>query len=112
MSTRFKSYKTQVLDKIKKNELATLEALGIAVSNDVADNVTALHLIKTGALHGSFFHQVNQKEKSVRVGTDKHYGIYLEKGTSRGIKAYRFFQGAVEKNTARYKEIAEEYMNE
>lgn len=92
----FKSNKKAVIDALTRGEKAALEAIGVFV-----DGAASLRSpVDTGNLRASITHQVNEREKSVQIGTPVEYAPYVELGTKR-MKAQPYLTPAVESNLNR-----------
>ncbi|WP_187443522.1 HK97-gp10 family putative phage morphogenesis protein [Rossellomorea aquimaris] len=59
-----------------------------------------------GNLRGSITHQVNEGKRSVEIGTNVDYSIFVEKGTSR-MSPQPYLTPAVEGNKEQIKALAE-----
>ena len=102
---RFESNKKNVLAALTNAERAALEAIGVFVDAEASLRSPVL----TGNLRASMTHRVNDREKSVTIGTPTEYAPYVEKGTSR-MRAQPFLTPAVEDNITEIRNIAADHL--
>lgn len=98
---------------ITKAESRTLKGIGIFVEGEaVARSPVGQYDDGRvgGNLKGSWNHRVDEKDKSVTVGTPVDYAIFVEKGTRRGQKAQNVLTGAAEDNLSKLKKLVGELM--
>jgi HK97 gp10 family phage protein len=105
MKMRYESNKKAVIEAITKGQRAALEAIGVFVDGEASLRSP----VDTGNLRASVTHQVNEKEKSVQIGTPVEYAPYVELGT-KNMKAQPYLTPAVENNITRIRNIAAEYL--
>jgi HK97 gp10 family phage protein len=67
----------RIAKQLNENERRALEAIGLFVRGEAQVRCP----VDTGNLRDSIDYQVNEGRKSVMVGTNVEYGIYVEKGT-------------------------------
>ena len=116
----------EVLQAMKEQVLLGLEAVGQEAEGYAKDETP----VDTGRLRNSITHKVVEDENAVYVGTNVHYGIYLEYGTgiyadngqgrktpwsyednkgkwhtTRGMKPRHFLKKAVSDHANHFKEI-------
>lgn len=83
-----------------------LEAVGITAEG----YAKLLCPVDTGRLRNSISHAVDEKEKTVYIGTNVEYAPYVELGTSR-TKAQPFLKPAATNHTEEYKALISQYIN-
>lgn len=105
--TNFKSNKKQVLQELRKKQIAALHAIGAYVDGEAVVRCP----VDTGNLRSSINHSVNEAERSVSIGTPVYYGIYIELGTYK-MAEQPFLKPAVEQNISNIKGIASRYMGD
>ena len=93
------------LPKVKKEleswELKALEAIGMFVDGEAVLRCP----VDTGNLRSSIRYIVNSDKKSVIVGTNTEYAVFVEKGTGKAA-AQPFLTPAAEENVKQITEIA------
>jgi HK97 gp10 family phage protein len=103
----FKSNKEEILQKLTECEEAALEAAGLFGES----RVKLLCPEDTGLLKNSIHHQLNENDKSVLVGTNTEYALWVEKGTSR-MKAQPYMEPGITENMDEIRQIIAEYLQE
>lgn len=97
----------EVKTAIEQGILTALEMIGLVVEGDAELELSKpkVHAdgsvkpnVDTGRLRSSITHEVNNDEKSVRIGTNVEYAPFLELGTVRMPAGYPFLKPALEKN--------------
>lgn len=101
---KYKSYKDDVLKAIAQKNMAGLTAVGELIKGEA---VLRAPVGETGNLRDSIDYEPNTSDKSVVIGTNTHYALWVEKGTSR-MSAQPFLQPAAESNLARAKQLFQE----
>jgi HK97 gp10 family phage protein len=103
---KYKSYKKDVLRAISKAEKRALHAIGEFVTSEAKVRAP----VDTGNLRGSIENEVIDNDKSVVIGTNTEYAVYVEKGTYKQ-RAQPYLTPAVEENKSRIKKLAERELN-
>lgn len=124
----------EILEQLKANTEAALEACGIQAVGHAVDNITTAGRVDTGALRNSINHKV--VEDTCYIGTNQEYAMYNEIGTgiyteggggrqtpwayqdakgnwhrTRGMRPIHFLKNAVANNISEYKEIILDYLS-
>ena len=100
----------ELMAQVEQNADAALEACGIQ-----AENYSKLELensprrIDTGNLRNSITHTVSGDEKTVYIGSNVEYGVYVHEGTVR-MAPNRFLKNAMTRHVSEYKKILESYL--
>ena len=103
MEFRFESNLDDILGKIKEAEERALEMVGLFVEGEAKIRCA----VDTGNLRSSIDHKVDNTEKSVTIGTNVEYAIYVKKGT-RYQRSQPYLTPAIEQNQNNIKRIFEE----
>lgn len=85
MSVRINDNSRQVQAQIAENIKKALEAVGFYVEGQARKNIHDNGSVDTGFMLNNVSSEVDLQEKSVRIGSEVKYAIYVEKGT--GIHA-------------------------
>lgn len=101
----YKSNKKEILKAIEKAEERALEGIGEFVVTEAKVRTP----VDSGNLRGSMDKKVDTGNKSVSIGTNVEYSIFVEKGT-RFQKSQPYLAPAVEENKKRIKKLASELM--
>ena len=114
--------------------LAVLEAIGLHLEGEAKDELeNDPRRVDTGNLRNSITHAVDADDKSVLIGTNVEYGIYVHEGTgiyavngdgrqdpwgyedsegkwhiTHGMKPNRFLKNAVERNEDQIRQYVEQ----
>lgn len=123
-------FKGAMNDKV----LAALEAIGLHLEGEAKDELeNDPRRVDTGNLRNSITHAVDADDKSVLIGTNVEYGIYVHEGTgiyavngdgrqdpwgyedeegnwhiTHGMKPNRFLKNAVERNEDQIRQYVEQ----
>ena len=128
ISVKFEDHKEEILEAMKEQVAAALEAIGMDASSTAANNVDAAGLVDTGTLKNSISYAV--EDTTVYIGTNVSYAIYHELGTGQyaeggggrqdpwryqdskgnwhttsGVPAKHFLKSAVESHSTEYQRI-------
>lgn len=122
----------KVLEELRKQTEAGLDAIGHQAVSYAKNTITGAGRVDTGRLRNSIKHQVDAGEKAVYIGTNNNYAIYHEMGTgiyiaggrqspwayqdakgnwhrTRGVSPLHFLKKAAEGHGPEYKAILEKY---
>ncbi|QDU81552.1 hypothetical protein Pla110_32940 [Polystyrenella longa] len=103
--------------KAEERAIKNLERVGYMATNDIKTGLSQSkapphskpgdipHLLH-GELARSMTHEVDERKKIVRVGTNKFYGKLLELGSSK-MKKRPFLRPIIRKNIRKYRNIME-----
>lgn len=107
MDVKIEDHIPEVKDAVSDAIAMALEMIGLTIEGDAelelskpkahADG-TIRPNVDTGRLRSSITHRTDEREKSVAIGTNVEYGIYLELGTVRMPAGYPFLKPALVKN--------------
>lgn len=81
---------------VQKDTMKHLIKLAIMGVNKTKEIITEKGLIKDGYMRAEMTHEAHERELFVRYGNNRHYTIYQELGTSRGIRPGNFLRGSLE----------------
>ena len=97
------SYKADALVNLEDAERRALEKIGTFIEAESKLRTP----VDTGNLKRSITHKVNKDEKSVTIGSNVEYSVYVEKGTSRN-RAQPYLTPSIEDNICKIKDIVEQ----
>jgi len=97
----YKSNLNKVLSALDKAQIQALKKIGFLVQAESTDGCP----VDSGRLKQSITNQVNEDDKSVDIGTNVDYAVYVHEGTSKQ-SAQPFIKDAVLKNIDKIKQIA------
>lgn len=98
---------TKIIEEaIDKAIVTALDAIGAQAESHAKDYLEAHHAVDTGRLKNSVTHQLDG-DKSVYIGTNVEYAIYIETGTSTSSKvgARPFLRSTATDYTDEYRNI-------
>ncbi|MFL0361807.1 HK97-gp10 family putative phage morphogenesis protein [Pseudobacillus sp. 179-B 2D1 NHS] len=108
---RFENHFDRVREEIQKNVERSLEAIGQYVKGE-SKLRAPVGEYKNGRVGGrlrdSINHKVDINSKSVQIGTDVEYGVYVEKGTYK-MNAQPYLTPAAEENLDNIQRILENH---
>jgi len=99
----YRSNRRNVERALTNAENRALEKVGLFVESRAA----LLSPVDTGRLRDSIDHEVDERRKSVTIGTPVKYAINVEKGTSRQ-RAQPYLTPAAENNLRQIKNIVQD----
>ena len=100
MSVKFNSNKESILKTLASNNLAGLTAVGMFISGEAVLRAP----VDTGDLRDSILFELDEGDKSVTIGTNVEYALWVEKGTSSSV-AQPYLQPAAEDNLSRARQL-------
>ena len=103
--SNFVSNKKAVLAAKQAAERRALEGIGVFVDGEAVLRAP----VDTGNLRSSINHRVNEKEKTVTIGTPVEYAPYVELGTSNMGKQ-PFLEPSVMQNKRRIGDLAKKLL--
>lgn len=87
--------------------MLALEEIGIDAESIAAQNAP----VDTGRLSASITHAIDPSDKSVIIGTNVSYAIYVHEGTARPKRdGNPFLRNAVSDNADRFREILKKHL--
>lgn len=104
---RYTSHRREVNNAMNEAIERALEAIGLYVEGEAKLRCP----VDTGNLRNSYDHKVNMSNKSVTIGTNVSYSIFVEKGT-RNQRAQPHLTPAAEENISTIQQIASQYLSE
>ena len=81
MSIKFESNLSGVKSAIREATENGLTALGMYIQDQAQRNIKKAKAIDTGLLRSRIDHKIDMNQKSVSVGTNVEYAVYVELGT-------------------------------
>lgn len=101
---RINDHSKEFLSSFDKAISAALEGVGIHIEGEAKEELeNTPRRIDTGNLRNSITHDVEESKKTVYIGTNVEYGIYVHEGTSK-MAPNRFLKNAVERNKEQIKD--------
>jgi HK97 gp10 family phage protein len=97
----YKSNLNKVTSELEKAQITALKKIGLLVQAESQDNAP----VDSGRLKQSITNQVNEDEKSVDIGTNVDYAVYVHEGNSKQ-SSKPFIKDAIIKNIDKIKQIA------
>lgn len=85
MNIQFTDNSKEVIEAMQQAAVRALEKCGLTAEG----YAKKLCPVDTGALRNSITHKVVDSEKSVYVGTNQEYGVYVEMGTGKYVSGGR-----------------------
>ncbi|MDF2589832.1 MAG: hypothetical protein K0S41_3673 [Anaerocolumna sp.] len=105
MSCSYKSNLENVIKRITNAEKLALEEIGFFVEAEAKSRTT----VDKGTLKRSITNVVDEKEKSVIIGTNVEYAPYVELGTSTQ-SAKPYLTPAIKENEEKINEILQKHL--
>ena len=105
--SNYVSYRNNVNNAMNDAIERALEAIGLYVEGEAKLRCP----VDTGNLRNSYDHKINVDDKSVAIGTNVEYAVFVEKGT-KNQRAQPHLTPAVEDNISTIKQIANQYLSE
>lgn len=102
---KFTDNSAKVLSALPPAIERALEAIGMVAESYAKRDCP----VDTGRLRNSVTHAVDGEERTVYIGTNVEYGVYIEMGTSR-MRARPYLAPAATHHKEEYKQIAEQAM--
>lgn len=68
--------------------------------------------VDTGRLHNSITHELNEADKSVKIGTNVEYAIYVEQDETKhhnGSTGAHFLRNSIQGKESTYRKIIQQY---